>query len=234
MRVPLGHDPYGEPLDLPETAVAWRVRRAPAKGQAGRPAVLYDDRGQPLTVAIGATAEDLADAAGGGRFRLDAIDAAGAALLDEDGRGLTAVTEIGGLIMGGPSAEPTDDREDLLRRLVDRMGNLAEKLTETNCRISEAMARGYGPVRPTREEPAPSPAVIEVPQAPPPPVEEQPPQNFAAIVGQLAQLGPLLIPVLQQLGPILGPLFAKWAGGTAAAAPVEGAPVNGVHQHGGA
>lgn len=77
---PLARDADGNPINVPAEATAWRVRKLAAK--AGRPKLLYDnDTGLPLEIPLTATVRHLADEVGeGGRFRLEAIDAAGRAI----------------------------------------------------------------------------------------------------------------------------------------------------------
>src|SRR5687767_10910174 len=86
---PLANGANGEPLDVPENAVAWRVRRG--GGRRGRPRIVFDNEtGRQLEVSIHATIEDLVDCGcPAGRYRLEAVD--------KDGRlipGIVAVTEI--------------------------------------------------------------------------------------------------------------------------------------------
>jgi len=152
-RYPLAYDVDGNPLAVPETAVAWRVRRG--GGQRGRPRNVYDtETGAPLEVPLDATIDDLLDrGCGSGRYRLEAVDTDGRAIA-----GVVAATEI------GDGAGATDGGEaPKLAQLADcfgRMTDLIGRLVDSNCRAMEALASGYGPVRPPR-----APFVVEEPAA---------------------------------------------------------------------
>src|SRR4051812_1801378 len=62
----------GEPFEVPETAVAWRVRRLKRKGA---PEVIYGREGTPLVLPIEADIDDLRnEVRGEGRYRLDPVD----------------------------------------------------------------------------------------------------------------------------------------------------------------
>src|SRR3954470_24587166 len=75
MRYPLANDANGNPLDVPETAAAWRVRRA--SGRPGRPQNVYDpETGRHLEGPLHGAVDDLREAGcGPGRYRLEAVDA---------------------------------------------------------------------------------------------------------------------------------------------------------------
>jgi hypothetical protein len=75
-RVPLAWSQGGDPIDLPEAAVQWRVRRLSASAKGGAPELVYGDDGLPLVVEVGTTAGDFHDAVEHkpGKYRLDALD----------------------------------------------------------------------------------------------------------------------------------------------------------------
>lgn len=76
----LAYNINGEPFELPNSAVNWRVRRMK---QRGAPEVVYGRDGLPLVIAIDADLDELRrniDAPG--RFRLDAIDDRGRVIED--------------------------------------------------------------------------------------------------------------------------------------------------------
>lgn len=76
MAHPLAWDKDGDPVELPETATRWRVRRV---NPSGGPSAV-NAHGEPLMIALEATADDLSEALGSvgerraGRFRLDPVD----------------------------------------------------------------------------------------------------------------------------------------------------------------
>jgi hypothetical protein len=67
----LAFNQYGEPFEVPQRVTGWRPRRL--KGTRGQPELVYGPDG-PVTLDVHATLEDLRDAVGAGRFRLDPID----------------------------------------------------------------------------------------------------------------------------------------------------------------
>src|SRR3954467_6272608 len=88
-RLPLASDPNGNPIAVPATAVAWRVRRG--GGRRGRPRNVFDaETGRQLEVPLGASLDDLVDAGCvADRYLLYPIDVEGKVL-----DGVVAVTEI--------------------------------------------------------------------------------------------------------------------------------------------
>jgi hypothetical protein len=73
----LANDLQGDPFDVPEQAVAWRVKKV--TGKQGPPAVVYRRRGGgPLTIPIDAELATLeAEIEIEGKYRLDPVDASG-------------------------------------------------------------------------------------------------------------------------------------------------------------
>src|SRR5207249_134255 len=88
-RYPLAFDSNGNPVKVPENAVAWRVRRG--GGRRGRPRNVFDaETGRQLEIPLGASIDDLIDAGcPADRYLLYPIDAEGKLL-----PGLIAVTEV--------------------------------------------------------------------------------------------------------------------------------------------
>src|SRR5947207_332217 len=76
-KYPLAFDHDGNPIAIPEGAVAWRVRRG--GGRRGRPRPVFDqDTGRQVEVELNATIDDLIDAGcKPGRYRLELVDAEG-------------------------------------------------------------------------------------------------------------------------------------------------------------
>jgi hypothetical protein len=76
-RYPLANDAEGNPIDVPPTVTSWRVRRQPSR--QGRPKAIQNGNGDPLTVPLDATFEDLrALGCEPDRYRFDGLDAKGA------------------------------------------------------------------------------------------------------------------------------------------------------------
>lgn len=145
---PLANDTNGNPLQVPEHAVGWRVRKLARK--AGRPKVIFDaESGRPLELPLAVSYEEFADAVGeAGRYRLEAFDANG-----QNIAGCIAVTELA--FDDEESAAPSTS-PDALPHLIQLVG----KLVETNARVMEAMASAFGQVKPAR---APEAVVVERP-----------------------------------------------------------------------
>jgi len=140
--VPLARDSQGNPFSPPQEVTAWRVRRAPMG--RGRPKNVYDSDGYQLDVPLGATVADLREAGcKPGRYRLDGIDQDAHVVF-----GVYAVVEI--VTDDGESAEEpavVDRSSDRAER--DRYLTSIERLTDTNSRALEALARAFGPVTPS-------------------------------------------------------------------------------------
>jgi hypothetical protein len=143
-RYPLANDANGNPLQVPENAAGWRVRKLARK--AGRPKVIFDaETGRPLELPLTITYDEFADVvAEAGRYRLEAFDG--------DGRnipGCVAVTEVvfddGDENTVAAVANPVDALPHLIQ--------LVGKLVETNARVMEAMASAFGHVKPAAAPP---------------------------------------------------------------------------------
>ena len=139
---PLARDSQGNPFSPPEEVTAWRVRRAPMG--RGRPKNVYDADGYQLDVPLGATIGDLREAGcKPGRYRLDGIDQEAHVVF-----GVYGVVEI-----VADDGEPADEIEVVERGSTpaerDRYLSSIERLTDTNSRALEALARAFGPVTPS-------------------------------------------------------------------------------------
>ncbi len=147
-EIPLAYDANGEPLNVPESAIGWRVRRG--GGRRGRPRIVFNHDGRQLEIGIESTIHDLADHdCAPGRYKLEAVTA--------DGRlipGCVAVTEIpvdddddGPDGQGGsPAPMALSVWDEAYKELHDRRRAMNEQ-TATFCRAFEAMAHAFGPVR---------------------------------------------------------------------------------------
>lgn len=70
----LAYNIQGDPFEVPDAAVAWRVRRCP-KRRKGAPEVIYGRDGTPLSIPIDATISVLrAEVQESGRYRLEPLD----------------------------------------------------------------------------------------------------------------------------------------------------------------
>ena len=147
-QYPLANDVNGNPLQVPESAAGWRVRKLARK--AGRPKVIFDaESGRPLELPLTISYEDFAEAVGeAGRYRLEAFDASG-----QNIPGCVAVTEL--TFDDEEPAAPTTSA-DALPHLIQLVG----KLVETNARVMEAMASAFGQVKPAS---APQTVVVDRP-----------------------------------------------------------------------
>ena len=54
-QIPLAWSKTGEPLDLPDEAACWRVRRVQVGVKGGGPEVVYDAEGLPLVIELSTT-----------------------------------------------------------------------------------------------------------------------------------------------------------------------------------
>jgi hypothetical protein len=71
--VPLARDPEGNPIELPQGTVGWRVRRQ----TGGRPRLVLDSRKVPMTFPLDYTIADAEDILPPGNYLLDGIDERG-------------------------------------------------------------------------------------------------------------------------------------------------------------
>jgi hypothetical protein len=149
VRFPLAFDAAGNPIELPENARAWRVRRG--GGRRGRPRNVFDpETGRQLEIPLGASLDELIEAnCPPDRYLLYPVDDQGHVI-----PGVVAVTEV-----------PEEDEDDDSPKRHDSSGGgmksellrTVREMAETLCRALEATTSGYGPVRPT------APVMIEQP-----------------------------------------------------------------------
>src|SRR3954454_7231132 len=128
MKYPLANDVNGNPIDVPENASAWRVRRAPVG--TGRPQNVYDpETGRQLEVALDATLDHLRQCGcGAGRYRLEAVDGESKAI-----PGVVAFTELA-------VEEEVDPAAAELPEAMTRLLETVEKQSDTLCRALEALS----------------------------------------------------------------------------------------------
>lgn len=166
-RYPLANDSNGNPLTLPDNAVAWRLRRG--GGRRGRPKNVYDASGLQLQVPLAATVETLIEeGCEPDRYQLQPVDAQGAII-----PGIIAITEI---------TPEEEERQHETKKtnatdatLMLQMLATIKLQSETLCRALETTTSGYGPVRAKAEAPMlppPLPPQVIV-EAPPPPPEPE-------------------------------------------------------------
>jgi hypothetical protein len=168
-RYPLAYDLNGNPVQLPASAVAWRVRRG--GGRRGRPRNVFDaETGRQLEIPLGSSLDDLIQSGcPADRYLLYPVDAEGKLL-----PGVVAVTEV-------PEGATDDDERaasgGVSGDLVQQLLSTVRAQSDTLCRALEAAASGYGQVRPA------SPAPVYVEQPPPSEAGGIKPEQIAQIVG---------------------------------------------------
>lgn len=152
-RYPLAFDQNGNPLEIPEGAVAWRVRRG--GGRRGRPRNVFDpETGRQLEIPLGANLDELINAGcEADRYLLYPIDAEGRIV-----PGLIAVTEVPRTDEDQPEqgASGVAD-ESYVGQLLATIKAQADAL----CRAIDSTSSGYGNVRP----PVPPPITFDQPLA---------------------------------------------------------------------
>lgn len=135
---PLAWDRNGEPVALPSTALALRVRRAAQHGKGGAPSTVWRD-GQPLSCALETTVVGLRELVGDkpGLYRLDAID--------ENGRTLANVPacycNLGDVDDVADSRDPLSRTLDTVERLARVNAETMEKLGAQLSHLVEAAAK---------------------------------------------------------------------------------------------
>jgi hypothetical protein len=96
--VPLARDQDGNPIELPDGAVGWRVRRQ----TGGRPRLLLDSKKQPMLFPLDYTIADVEDILAPGSYLLDVVDKGGEPL------GLTIGMAIG-MARNAEAVEPDNE-----------------------------------------------------------------------------------------------------------------------------
>jgi len=189
--VPLAFDRNGEPVDVPTTAVAMRVRRASQHGRGGAPAVVWRD-GAPLVCALETTVVGLRELVGDkpGLYRLDAIDEAGRAIANVP----ACYCSLGDVDdAGGSERDPLTRTLDTVERLARVNAETMEKLGSQLSHLVEAAAKlvaaaDSAGVTKREREPVVAELVEDLEPAPPSPwvpVIE----SLAPHVGTLVQAG---------------------------------------------
>ena len=166
---PLANDANGNPIVLPEEAVAWRVRKMASR--AGRPKTIFDpETGRQLEIRIEATIDELAEHVNeAGRYRLEAVDAHGHHL-----PGYIAFTEV--LIV-----DDEEQPEEANPNAWSAMLTMVKQLVDTTSRVMEAMASAFGQVRPQRST---MPMHFEAPSS----VSAPPPDGGLSSLGNIADV----------------------------------------------
>jgi len=125
--IPLARDSEGQPLDVPESAAAWRVRRH----TRGRPRIVLGVDKQPMQLPLGYTIADLEDILTPGAYRLDLIDAKGE-LLD-----LTVAVELGEYRNAGASIEIDEPEASTIQPILATNGSDTRFVLEANVRATQ-------------------------------------------------------------------------------------------------
>ncbi len=167
-QYPLANGPEGNPIDVPTEAVAWRVRRG---GGRGRPRTLIDgETGRPLELPLSSTIDDMADrGCPPGRYRLEAVDAAGQAI-----PGVVGITEVSEALADEEEGRPLGETGNA--SLLERQMQLIEQQNLVLFRALDAMSGAFGTVQPAFPPPAPAASV--------------PMPGFGGLAGFLANLKP--------------------------------------------
>ncbi len=186
--ISLAFDRNGEPVELPSTAVAFRVRRASQHGKGGAPAVVWRD-GQPLVCALETTVVGLRELVSDkpGVYRLDAIDENGRALANVPACycNLGDVDDVGADTRD-PLARTLDTVERLARVNAETMEKLGSQLSHLVEAAAKLVAAADGAGMTKRE--AAAAAVAEIVE----PVELQP-SPWVPFVESLAPHIPTLV-----------------------------------------
>jgi hypothetical protein len=161
---PLGWTQGGDPIELPDAAALWRVRRLTGNGKGGAPELVYGDDGLPLVVEIMTPVGDFREAVDHkpGKYRLDALDEHRKAIpgvppayVTVPGAGVTSRPEA------NDSASGTEVALRILADVVDRQQAQVSSILEACTKLITAVdAAGV-----SRREPPP---VVVAPQAPAP------------------------------------------------------------------
>ncbi len=180
---PLAKDINGDPVEVPDDAVAWRVRRR--SGKQGRPQSVFDpETGTPLEIELDSGIDELRPYGSGG-YRLDAIDGSGKLIA-----GVTAYVEVPAEEVAVVEPQAPSETVVALRELTQL---LRESMT-ANTRALEAMASAFGPVKPASRGPAAEPVVVAAP------TDQQAKgweAQLVAAIPQLIQAVPMIVQAFQ-------------------------------------
>jgi len=177
-QYPLAFDVDGNPLDVPEDAESWRVRR---NGGRGRPRAIFDsETGLQLDIPITSKIEDLIERVPDpDRYRLEAVD--------RDGRiipGLVAIVEVAE-VASTPEQDAAKKESTPETEALREMTTFARQLVDANNRTMQALASAFGTVHPV--QPPVAPIVFEQP-VPAPAQEGMKPEQIMSMVMQLAPM----------------------------------------------
>ena len=182
----------GDPVEVPDEAVAWRVKRF-AGSKGGRPSLCYSADGLPLRVPLSTTPPELADLVVGGeaaKYRLDFVDATGAAVAGAVPCYITLSDALAATKPGAVDARDKIifDQGRLIRELVDSVQQTHQQIASQFAGVVASTAQlvraADGAGLPAREAPLATLEVVE-------PAGEAPP--WATAIEQLATQGmPLL------------------------------------------
>lgn len=165
---PLAWSQTGDPIELPATAVLWRVRRLTGSVKGGAPEMVYGADGLPLMVDIGATPDEFAEAVErkAGKYRLDALD---------DARKPVAGVPAAYVTVPGAAARIEamngEPHEIAVRTLADALARQSDALIKQSAQIAsiaDACARVIAAV---------DAAGLPRPVAPPPPAPSDDPDK---------------------------------------------------------
>lgn len=134
----LAFDEEGNPLDVPLSAIGWRVKRH--GGGKGRPGLLHDNRGRPLVVPLDVSIEDLrAHQCGAGAFRLEAVDK------DFKALGIVAYTDL-------PETEEDRRESSTERTAVVAMARVLEAMQQVQAEHERTQAQLLESVQKTQAD----------------------------------------------------------------------------------
>lgn len=231
----LGFDESGEPVEIPDGAVGWRVRRCTDSLKGGAPSLVYSKEGPPLIVPLGATVEDLRREVGAGhpnapgKYRLDFVGQDGRSIRGAPacyvmlGRARTSVVAPGeggsaaSLLDGGTDA-PLDrllgfvgQLVDLIRDQHDSNAQTARVALEQASKVIDATANVLSRLDQAAAAAATAAAAGAQPQAPQPPAEPGPDPTVQLV----EHVAPLIKPFADSIAPIAGnalsAVLAKYA-----------------------
>lgn len=240
-QFPLAWSQSGDPIELPPTAVLWRVRRLNGGPRGGAPELVYGEDGLPLTVEIDVTPLDFAAAVDqrAGKYRLDALDATKKPIPD--------VASAYVIVQGKTSpaealATPPPDMArafDVIERLARTLAEALERQTSHLASLVEVSARAAAETArlPRRNDALPAPLVPMVVAPATPAVaapataseaEQAEPDSSSAVEGidrWVEAVLPYVGPMLPQLGMALMQKFMPSMFAAPATAPATPAPV---------
>lgn len=189
----------GEPFEVPDAAVAWRVRRLKRRGA---PEVLYGREGTPLVVPIDVDMDDLRrEVRSEGRYRLDPVDDRNRTISDAPA-GYVCIYASEPTVVPAPLTRPAVPAADhvlleamrmnteLARTIVDKFPLMLDSVA--------ALVRAAGDAGMTTRPP----------RALPEPREEEDDDNDEPETEDSAPKATGWIALLQTLAPMIGPVIS--------------------------